>query len=232
MSRREPVLVELVLGRDVPQPAAVGRNLVSDDDAHHVAFPEPAAFDLKIDELDARAEEEAGQEVVDTNGERHDVVDLLRRRPAEGGDVLFRHHRVVERIGLVIELDDRARQHRALFEAEPLGERTGGDVAHDDLERNDLDFTDQLLAHVEPADEVSRNAHLVEMGEDVFGNAVVEHALPVDHLMLLLVESGGVVLEELYQRAGLRSFEEDLALALIDAPTAVHGHIPWFEEIH
>jgi hypothetical protein len=49
---------------------------------------------------------------------------------------------------------------------------------------------------------MGRDAHLVEMGEDVLGDAVVEHALAVDDLVLLLVEGGGVVLEELDERAG------------------------------
>jgi hypothetical protein len=37
----------------------------------------------------------------------------------------------------------------------------------------------------------------------MFGNAVVENALPVDRALLLRVERGGVVLEILDQRAGL-----------------------------
>ena len=108
----------------------------------------------------------------------------------------------------------------------------GGDVAHDDLERDDLDLADQLLAHVEAADEMRRDADLVEMLEDVLGDAVVEHALAVDDLVLLGVEGGGVVLEVLDQRAGLGTLVEDLRLAFIDATAAVHRRIPWFEEIH
>jgi hypothetical protein len=108
-----------------------------------------------------------------------------------------------ERVVLVVELDDRARQLRAFLDAEARRQRAGGDVAHHDLERDDLDFADQLLAHVEPADEVRRDADLVEMLEDVLGDAVVEHALAVDDLVLLLVEGGGVVLEELDERARL-----------------------------
>src|SRR6185437_5527552 len=110
------------------------------------------------DETDADAEEEPGEEVVDTDGKRHDVVDLLRRGPAERGDVLLRHHRVVELVALVIELDDRARQLRALLDAEARRQRAGGDVTHADLERDDLDLADQLLAHIEPADEMRRHA--------------------------------------------------------------------------
>ena len=43
---------------------------------------------------------------------------------------------------------------------------------------------------------------------------------------------GGHVLEELDEGAGFRPFEQDLGLAFINAPTTVHGHIPWFEDVH
>ncbi len=88
-------------------------------------------------------------------------------------------------VGLVVELDDRARQLRAFLDAEARRQRAGGDVAHHDLERDDLDFADQLLAHVQALDEVGRHAHLAEALEDVLGDAVVEHALAVDELVLL-----------------------------------------------
>src|SRR5216684_2124042 len=132
----EAILVELLARLDVPQPAGVWRDLVGHDDAHHLVFPQPAAFHLEIDEPDADPEEEAGQEIVDPDGERHDVVDLLGRRPAERGDVLLRYHRIAERVVLVVEFDDGARQLRPLLDAEPLRQRAGGDVAHDDFERN------------------------------------------------------------------------------------------------
>jgi hypothetical protein len=70
------------------------------------------------------------------------------------------------------------------------------------------------------------------MGEDVLGNAVVEDTLAVDHRVFLLVEGGGVVLEELDEGAGLGPFEKDLGLAFIDAPTAIHWDVPVLEEIH
>jgi hypothetical protein len=43
--------------------------------------------------------------------------------------------------------------------------------------------------------------------------------------VLLLVESSGVVLEELNQGSWLRAFIKNLGLAFIDAPAAVHGLI-------
>src|SRR6185437_11911214 len=221
----EAVLVELVPGLDVPQPAIIGRNLVGEHDAHRVALVKAAALDLEVDELDADAHEQAGEEVVDPDGKAHDVVELGGRGPAERGDVLFRDHRVVERVVLVVELDDRTRQLRAGFEPEALHQRAGGDVAHHHLERDDLDFLDQLLAHVDTADEMRRDAELVELAENVFGDAVVQDALAVDDVVLGAVAGGGVVFEILNKSARLRTLVKVFRLALVNLPPAVHGSI-------
>jgi glucose-6-phosphate-specific signal transduction histidine kinase len=50
---------------------------------------------------------------------------------------------------------------------------------------------------------VRRHADLAEQGEEVFGNAVVEHALAGDRALLLRVERGRIVLEILDEGAGL-----------------------------
>ena len=91
-------------------------------------------LNLEIHEADPDPEEQAGQEVVDAQRQRHHFVDFLRRRPAEGGDVLLGHHRVVELVGLVIEFDDGAGQGHALFEAEAFAKRARHDVAHHNLD--------------------------------------------------------------------------------------------------
>src|SRR5262249_9967562 len=228
----EAVDVELLVRLDVRQATRIRGNLVGNDDAHHVVFPQPAAFHLEVDEADADAEEDPREEVVHPDRERHDVVDLLRRRPAEGGDVLLGHHRVAETVVLVIELDDRARQLGPFSHAGALGKRARRDVAHHHHERDDLDLADQLLAHVQPPDEVRRHADVVEVLEYVFRNAVVEHALAFDHLVLFRIEGGGVVLEVLDQGAGLRALVEDLRLAFIDTAATAHRRVPWLEEIH
>ena len=111
-------------------------------------------------------------------------------------------------------------------------QRTGRDVAHHDFERNDLDLADQLLAHVEPPDEMRRHADVVQVLEHVFGDAVVEDALAFDHLVLLRIEGGRIVLEMLDQSSGLGSLVKDLRLAFIDAATAAHRSVPWLVEIH
>src|SRR5580704_13313068 len=56
----ETVLVELVVRFDVPQAAGIGGNLVGDDDAHHITFPQPAAFHLEINKPYADAKEKPG----------------------------------------------------------------------------------------------------------------------------------------------------------------------------
>src|SRR3990170_5015180 len=221
----EAVLVELVLRLDVPQPATIGRDLVSKHDAHLFVVPEPAELAFEVDESYADAEKEAREEVVDAERERHDVVDLLGRRPAEGGNMLLGDHRVAELVVLVIELDDRARERRSLVDAHPSRERSGGDVAHHHLERDDLDLADQLLTHIEPLDEMRRHADLAELLEQILGDAVVEDTFALDLVVLLVVEGGGVVLEMLDERPGLRALIEDLGFAFVDAPAAVHG---WF----
>jgi uncharacterized protein YebE (UPF0316 family) len=70
------------------------------------------------------------------------------------------------------------------------------------------------------------------MLEQVFRDPVVEHALAVDHFMLLGIEGGRVILEVLDERSGFRSLIEDLRLALIDATATIHRRVPWFEKIH
>src|SRR5579863_2013717 len=55
------ILVELLVGLDVPQPAGIRRNFVGDHDPHQVVLPQPAGFHLEIDETDADAEEQPGQ---------------------------------------------------------------------------------------------------------------------------------------------------------------------------
>jgi hypothetical protein len=146
--------------------------------------------------------------------------------------VLLGNHRVAELIVLVVEFDDRARQLRALLDSEPLRQRARRDVTHDHFERNDLHLADQLLAHVEPSDEVGRNSDVVQVLEDVFRDPVVEDALALDDIVLLRIEGGRVVLEVLDQRSRLRSLVEDLGLAFIDATTTAHRRVPWFVDVH
>ena len=203
-------------------PAGVEDRSVGEHDPHVVVLIQPAKLDLEIDQRDADAEEQTGEEIVDAQGEGDHVVHILRRRPAERGDVLFSHHRVLQRVVLVIILDDRARQPCALGNAESLGQRTRGHVAHNHLDRDDLDFADQLLTHVEPADEMRGHADLTEAQHQILAVAVVQHALAGDGALFLGVERGGVILEILHEGSGFRPFEQDLGFALVELAAAGH----------
>src|SRR3712207_1406984 len=134
----EAVLVHLLAGLGVPQAAVVGGDLVGEDDPHLLVLPQAAELQLEVHELDADAEEEAAQEVVYAERERHHVVEVLGGGPAEGGDVLLADERVVELVVLVVVLNDGARQPRAFLDAEASGQAARRDVADHQLQRDDL----------------------------------------------------------------------------------------------
>ena len=112
---------------------------------------------------------------------------------------------------------------RAFLDAEPRRQRARGDIAHDHFERNDLHFANQLLAHVEPADEMRRHADIVQVLEQILGDPVVQHSLAFDDLVFLGVERCRIVLEMLNERSRLGAFIEDFGLAFVNAAAAVHG---------
>ena len=67
----ETIFVELLVGFDIPQPAAIRADLVRKHDAHVAVFLVKAAeFDLEVDQLEIDAEEEPGEEIVDPERER------------------------------------------------------------------------------------------------------------------------------------------------------------------
>src|SRR5262249_42921182 len=101
-----------------------------------------------------------------------------------------------------------------------------------DLQRHDFNLANQLFAHIETADEVRRHPDVVEVLKQVLRNPVVEDALALDHLVLLGIERGGVVLEVLDQGSRLRSLVKDLGLAFIDTASTAHWDVPCVVEIH
>jgi hypothetical protein len=77
-----------------------------------------------------------------------------------------------------------------------------------------------------------RHTDVVQVLKHVFRDAIVENAFAFDHLVLLGVEGGRVVLEMLDQSARLRPFIQDLRLAFVNAATAAHRSVPWFVKVH
>ena len=138
--------------------------------------------------------------------------------------MLFGNQRITQRIVLVVIFDQRVRQRLTLLDPQALGDRTGGDIADHHFDRNNLNLADQLLAHVEAADEVGRDADMRQAGEYIFADAVVDHALAIDRAALLRVEGGRIVLEILDDRAGLRAFIQDLGLAFVNLAATRHRH--------
>jgi hypothetical protein len=95
--------------------------------------------------------------------------------------------------------------------------------------RKRLEIAHQLLAHVEAAHEMGRDADLGQAHHEVFGDPVVQDPLAGDDALLLVVVSGGVVLEVLYQGAGFGAFVEHLRLAFIN-PSSSHDCHPMSEK--
>src|SRR6266481_3448997 len=69
---------------------------------------------------------------------------------------------------------------------------------------------------------MGRHADLAELHHQELGNAVVDHPFAGDRALLLVVESGGVVLEGLDDRPGFGPLEQGLGFALVDAAAAGH----------
>jgi hypothetical protein len=115
----------------------------------------------------------------------------------------------------------------AFLEPEPFGDGSGRDVAHHNLDGDDLDFADELFTHVQALHEMGRDAHFGKPREDVLGDPVVQDALAFDTVLFLLVERGRVVLEMLHEEAGLGALVENFRLALVDAPPPAHGKNPF-----
>ena len=139
--------------------------------------------------------------------------------------MLLRHDRILQRVVLVVILDNRARQPGALGDAQSLRQAASGDVADHDLQRDDFHLANELLAHVQPADEMRRHADFGQPQHEVLADPIVQHALAGDRAFLLGVERGGVVLEILDERTGFGTLEQDLGLALIELPAACHQTI-------
>jgi hypothetical protein len=133
---------------------------------------------------------------------------------------------------LVIKLDNRARQLGTFLDAEALRQRSRRHIPHHHLQRHNLNFANQLFAHVEAADEVGRHPDIVEVLKQVLRDPVVEDALALDHLVFLGVERGRIVLEVLDQGSRLRSLVKDLGLAFINAAPTAHWDVPCIVEIH
>jgi len=108
--------------------------------------------------------------------------------------VIAVHEGVVELVALIGELDGGLVKYDALLHAVAGGKAACGDVADDDLQRDDLDLLDHGIGVGELLHKVGGNALFLQKLHEVVGEPVVDGALSENGALLLAVEGGGVVL--------------------------------------
>lgn len=219
----EKVIVEIVIGGDIKKKRWIRRDLIGKEDENNVELKKEEKLNIEIEKMDENEEEKEGKEVVEENRERNDVVDLMRDRKEERSDMILCENRVVERIGIIVELDDRERKDGELLKEEVIWERKGWKIEKKKLKRNDLKLIDKMIKNVEKEDEVSWNENEVEMGEDVLGNKVVKKKFKVDELVIFRVERGGVIFEELEKSKGIRELIKNFGIEIVNKEEKVNG---------
>src|ERR671917_551840 len=104
------------------------------------------------------------------NAKKHEIIEgkgVLNNRISE---YIFQH---LNDIGVPTHFIRRLNMREQLIrevEIVPL-EVVVRNVAHHHLERDDLDLADELLAHVEAADEMGRHPDIVQVLKNELGNA-------------------------------------------------------------
>ena len=215
----EAVLVELLVGLDVPEAAGVGAYLVGEDDG---PVAQAAELELEVHKLDAVLEQQRLEQLVYEEGVALDGLYLLRRGELESQGVVGVYERVAQLVVLVGELYGRRVKGDALLDAVALREAAGGDVADDDLERHDGDLLYQGLALGELLDEVGGDAVLLEHAHEAVGEAVVDHALAHDGAALFAVEGRGVILIVNYAEVRIVGGKDLLGLTLVELFALFH----------
>mmetsp|Transcript_18544 Transcript_18544/g.30523 ORF Transcript_18544/g.30523 Transcript_18544/m.30523 type:complete len:304 (-) Transcript_18544:324-1235(-) len=217
------VFVQLLAGLDIPQAAAIGADLIGDDQTHEIALIDAAHLNLEVHQTDAHGQHHARQEIVYPQCKAQDVIHVLLAGPAKGRDMLFAHKRIAQFVVFVAIFDDGARQLRALIDAKARAQRTGGIVAHDNFKRHDFTGPHQLFTHVQAFDKVRWHPDLAQTRHKEFAEPVVQNTLALDHVFFLGVEGGGIILEILHDGAWLGAFIEDLCLAFVNLFASRHG---------
>ena len=131
--------------------------------------------------------------------------------------------RVAQLVLLVADVENDVRRLRALLDAEALGHRTGDDVAHDHLQRNDRHLAADLVAVVDRLDVVGLDAGLLELLENNRRNGIVQHALSLDRGLLDVVESRSRILVVDDDLIGIVGAENLFCLALVEHFELFHG---------
>src|SRR3546814_9833877 len=96
-----------------PQAAAVGADLVGEEDAAVIAVPDAPEFELEVDQADADAGEQPRHEIVDAQRHVLNVVQFLAAAPVEAFDMVLGDQGVAKRIVLVAIFDQGAGKLRS-----------------------------------------------------------------------------------------------------------------------
>src|SRR5699024_1915384 len=134
----------------------------------------------------------------------------------QGQGVVGVYERVAQRVVLVGKLDGGRVEDDALRHAVALGKAARGDVADDDLKRDDGDLLHQGLPVRELLYIVRRHAVLLQHAHEAVGQAVVYDALAQDGAALFAVEGGGVVLVGDDAQGGVVRGVDLFGLALVE----------------
>ena len=126
------------------------------------------------------------------------------------------HQGIMQIVVLVGELDRGLGEDDALLHAVAGGEVTGGDVADDDLQRDDGYLLDERVALAELFNKVGRDAGLLHLGHQAVGHLVVDDALADDGTLLCAVKGGGVVLVGNDDEVGIFGGVNLLGLAFVE----------------
>ena len=92
---------------------------------------------------------------------------------------------------------------------------TGGNIADDDLQRNDLDLLHEGVAVVDFLDIMGGDALFFQLLHQSVGQLVVDDTLVADGALLLAVTGGGIVLIVDHDDLGIIGGENLLCLALV-----------------
>ena len=201
------------MGLGVPQAAGVGADLVSQHDG---SVGHLAEFQLEVHQRHAALGPERLQHLVDSEGIVLDGLDLLCRGQFQCQRVIGVQQRIAQRVILIGKLDGGLIEHDALLHAVALGEGTGGDIADNDLQRDDGNPLHQRFPLAQLLDKMGGDAGLFHFGHQAVGHLVVDDALSEDGAFFQAVERGGIILVIHDEQLGIIGFEYFFCFALVD----------------
>ena len=123
--------------------------------------------------------------------------------------------RIMQIIVLVAVLENGSLENLALGHTHAQAEMTGGNIADDNLQRNDLDLLHKGVAVVDFLDIMGGDALFFQLLHQSVGQLVVDDALVADGALLLAVTGGGIVLVVDHDDLGIIGGENLLCLALV-----------------